>query len=395
MSERIRILTVIRHPVGGIRTYLKYTYGHLDEQKYEFTILTVQGDEAQLILKDLEKFGVNLVEVEGRHPLAGMIWRMFLMIRGRRHWDLIHSQGYTAAMVAVLASVFSRTCHVVTPHEVLRQDQFAGWLGPLKRKILGFLLSRADVIQSVSHDAQENLVEYLPVLRRHPSKLAVIMNGISVEEFDQGSIEGGSTFRKDNGIGDEVVLFGFFGRFMPAKGFTVLIDAVEEIAKGNGIKRDFKVVAVNDGAFIREYKAIIARKGLSNYFLFSGFIPKVAPVMREMDAVVMPSLWEAFGLLATEGMIAGVPVIASNCIGLREAVKDTPAIMVEAGDSHSIAEGMRRFVSDEMRYKEEARRFIPIAKSRFDSRVSAAKLDNLFDEAINHRMKGTVPAGAG
>ncbi|MBZ5538266.1 MAG: glycosyltransferase family 4 protein [Acidobacteriia bacterium] len=395
MTKKIKILTVIRHPVGGIRTYLKYTYGHLDEQKYEFTILTVGGDEGRLILKDLEKFGVNLIEVEARRPLVGMIWRMFLMMRGRRHWDLIHSQGYTAAAVVVLAGVFSRICHVVTPHEVLRQDQFDGLLGPIKRKILGFLLSRADVIQSVSHDAQQNLVEYLPVLRKHPSKLTVIMNGISVEEFDQGPSEGDSTFRKGNGFGDEVVLFGFFGRFMPAKGFTVLIDAVEEISKNNGIKRDFKVVAVNDGAFIREYKAIIAQKGLSNYFLFSGFIPNVAPVMKEMDAVVMPSLWEAFGLLAVEGMIAGVPVIASNCIGLREAVKDTPAIIVESGDSHSIAEGMRRFVSDEIRYKDEARQFIPVAKSRFDSKVTAAKLDVLFDEVINHRKKGTFPTGAG
>jgi hypothetical protein len=31
LSRKIAILVPIRHPVGGIRTYLKYTYGKLDK----------------------------------------------------------------------------------------------------------------------------------------------------------------------------------------------------------------------------------------------------------------------------------------------------------------------------------------------------------------------------
>ena len=32
MNDKLRILTPIRYPVGGIRTYLKYTYGKLDKE---------------------------------------------------------------------------------------------------------------------------------------------------------------------------------------------------------------------------------------------------------------------------------------------------------------------------------------------------------------------------
>lgn len=45
----------------------------------------------------------------------------------------------------------------------------------------------------------------------------------------------------------------------------------------------------------------------------------------------MPSRWVAFGLLAVEALCAGTPLIASDCIGLREVVEDTPAVVVPPG----------------------------------------------------------------
>jgi hypothetical protein len=50
----VRILTVIRYPIGGIRTYLKYMYGNLDKGKYAFIILTAPNAETKIIKRILE-----------------------------------------------------------------------------------------------------------------------------------------------------------------------------------------------------------------------------------------------------------------------------------------------------------------------------------------------------
>jgi glycosyltransferase involved in cell wall biosynthesis len=254
--------------------------------------------------------------------------------------------------------------------------------GKIKRKILARLLGMANIIQSVSYDAQDNLVEFLPYLTRKRKNLTVIKNGIMIDSLVKNTDINKRGYRKEIGIDDDVFLFGFLGRFMPQKGFVYLIDAVEELSKNPQFGNRFKIIAVNDGAFIREYKSIITEKRLLGYFIFHGFIPNVNEILTEMDALVMPSLWEAFGLLAAEAFILGCPVIASSCIGLREVIKDTPAIVSKEKDSHSIAEAMIKFMRNPGAIKEKAIEFMEEARARFDSIHTARQLDNLFDELV-------------
>lgn len=377
MDKKINILTVIRHPVGGIRTYLKYTYGHLSPEKYRFTVVTVKNEEAEVISKDLARFDLKVIEVTGRYCLLSLTYEVFLLLR-REKFQIIHSQGFTAGVLAVIANPFSRVKHLITSHDVFREDQFSSRFSFLKKKCLEILLGNADIIQSVSHDAQENLIAYFPSLVRKV-QLTVILNGITTERLSRGGAYH-SSLRSEIGLKDGVTLFGFLGRFMPQKGFVDLIDAVEKLAKDPEISGRFKIIAVNDGAFIREYKAIIREKGLSDYFVFYGFIPNVDRIMEELDAVVIPSLWEACPLLPMEAFVLGCPVIASECIGLKEVVSGTPAVIVKTKDAYSIAEGLKKVIFNPAPIKKGALEYVEKAIDRFDVRRTAEKLDHLFDE---------------
>lgn len=379
MDKKINILTVIRHPVGGIRTYLKYTYGHLSPERYRFTVVTVKNEEAEVIRKDLARFDLKVIEVAGRYCLLSLTYEVFLLLR-KEKFDVIHSQGFTAGVLAVVANLFSRVKHLITSHDVFREDQFASRSGFLKKKCLEVVLERANIIQSVSHDAQDNLVAYFPSLSRRKDRLRVILNGISTRDFSQKEPVGSFNLRKKLGLKDETVLFGFLGRFMPQKGFVDLIDAVEELSKDREVSDRFKVLAVNDGAFIREYKAIIRKKGLSDYFIFYGFTPNVDQIMQELNAVVIPSLWEACPLLPMEAFVLGCPVIASECIGLKEVVSGTPAVIVKTKDAYSIAEGLKKVIFNPAPIKKAALEYVEKAVDRFDVRRTAEKLDHLFDE---------------
>ena len=70
----------------------------------------------------------------------------------------------------------------------------------------------------------------------------------------------------------------------------------------------------------------------------------VASLMRRAAAVVVPSVYEGFGLPALEGMICGVPVVAARAGALPEVVGD--AGLLVAPDADGLAEGLLRVLGD-------------------------------------------------
>jgi glycosyltransferase involved in cell wall biosynthesis len=70
----------------------------------------------------------------------------------------------------------------------------------------------------------------------------------------------------------------------------------------------------------------------------------VARLMRSAAAVVVPSLYEGFGLPALEGMAAGVPVVAADCGALPE-ICGTAAILVPA-TADGITDGLVEVLTD-------------------------------------------------
>src|SRR5438128_9018880 len=88
-STKLHILTVAKYPLGGIRTYLKYVYGHFDPAKYRFTIVATRFPESSLILQDLSDFEVELDECEEASGNRGLLGATREALR-RSPVDLIH-----------------------------------------------------------------------------------------------------------------------------------------------------------------------------------------------------------------------------------------------------------------------------------------------------------------
>jgi glycosyltransferase involved in cell wall biosynthesis len=187
--------------------------------------------------------------------------------------------------------------------------------------------------------------------------------------------------RKKLGISDTTFLIGFLGRFMPQKGFEYLIEAMDMLVKRHHGSLDIRVLAVGSGDYLEAYKKRVAGKGLANRFVFVPFQPDVAPVYDAADVIVMPSVWEAFGLQAAEALCMGRPIIASDCIGLREAIKDTPAIVVPTGNAAAIADSVSRLILEPPSllfhdFREEARK-------RFDVRKTSSELQTLLISLVS------------
>jgi glycosyltransferase involved in cell wall biosynthesis len=381
VNKTINILVPIRYPVGGIRTYLKYTYGKLDKGRYRFVFIGPQKDCLQIIKNDLSDYSVEIICTDSRHDNLSLLWSIISAIR-KGSFDLIHSQGYTAGVLSNLANVSFGLPHVITLHRTFGSDHTTSSFwddhAAVKKSIITLILKKADVIQSVSNDAQANLLEYFPNLANTPDKLKVIRNGINIYEFDNGVSPGQDIFAKEPGM----FHIGYFGRYMPEKGFDCLIDMVDILVNKYNT-RNFRVQCVGGpGEFFLVYRRDIRTRGLGEFFQFLDFFPNVGPVLKQMDILVIPSLGEACGLISMEGLVCGVPTVAFSCIGLREVLRGTPARMVPVGDSWGLARQVSSIMNDYSAVKQSFTDFVPQARQMFDSAHTAGRLEGLIETLI-------------
>jgi glycosyltransferase involved in cell wall biosynthesis len=383
----LRILNVARYPVGGIRTYLRYTYSRLDPRAYQTTILAAEDKEAHLLPAGLSPMTADLEVVPVRHAVWRLASATDRLLRSRA-FALVHSQGTTAAISSAVPASWHRVPHVVTLHETFREEQFTGRLGAAKRLLLAKLLGLADAVICVSDDAKTNLFEHLRLSREAQSKVTVIVNGVAVDMLLREAPATRPDFRRNWSVDNGTAILGYFGRFMPEKGFDVLLDAVRILKEGNRELPPFVVAAVNDRAFVREYKQRIVELGLESSFFFPGFQASAAGALQELDAVVMPSRREACPLVAMEAMVLGCPLIASDCIGLREVTRGTPALTSVTGDARSLASAIETFLLNRHAHRDAARVYVPRARARFDSSHTVERLSQLFGRVLDAHGRG-------
>lgn len=101
------------------------------------------------------------------------------------------------------------------------------------------------------------------------------------------------------------------------------------------------------GPFTQSQLALIARLGIEKRVQHLGTVPAadLPGVYADADILLMPSLYEGFGLPALEAMACGTPVIVSNQGSLPEVVGDA-GVLVEPTDIEQIADAAERLLTD-------------------------------------------------
>ncbi len=336
----------------------------------ENPILAADVQESDALREDARLLGAELILA----PVSpsGFFWTVFRTLAQRRH-DMIQSQGFSSAITASVANLVFRKPHVLTVHGVLEDRLLQGFKGRLKRLVTNWTICSVDVVYAVSEDILAHVRQHVTCLAGSKVRQVAIMNGIEAEIF-LGSKKSGA-FRARHGFGSDLFLFGFLGRFMPEKGFDRIINALVFLEK-DSVSRDYRLVAVGSGDYKTHYETMALEKGVSHRISFLPFHQDVASIYQDLDAVVMPSNWEACPLQPMEALVSGVPIITSDCIGLREVVRDTPAIMVPSGNSSALAAAMKDVLHGDWSPHFEA--FRAEAAEKFNVKHSAIKVADLF-----------------
>ncbi len=158
------------------------------------------------------------------------------------------------------------------------------------------------------------------LLREHgvTKAIEVIPTGVEVEVFGQGD---GAALRQRLGIPGDAFIVGHVGRLAPEKNCRFLAEAV-----GAYLKRvpNARFLLAGEGPLSEEIAQVLQNLGVKDRYHHLGMLEKreVVNVYHAMDVFAFSSHSETQGMVLTEAMAAGTPVVAVAASGVNDVLRD-------------------------------------------------------------------------
>lgn len=148
--------------------------------------------------------------------------------------------------------------------------------------------------------------------------ITVVPTGVEMERFADGDGEG---MRRRLGIPPDAFVVGHVGRLAAEKNLEFLGRAVRDFLAGQPRAR---FLVAGRGPAADGLRAIFAAAGSSERLHMAGALEgsRLADAYHAMDVFAFSSKSETQGMVLTEAMAAGVPVVALDASGVRELVQD-------------------------------------------------------------------------
>jgi glycosyltransferase involved in cell wall biosynthesis len=298
---------------GGGETYLFLLADRLPRDRFALSVLCPPEG---ILPARLRKIGVPAIPFEIPRLLsAAALLRLRHLLRQHRP-DIVQSHGARTNLYAAVAGRLARVPIIVcTIHNSLYDYPISS----IRRSLyllgerLTFALS--DRIVCVAEALAQDLTGRSG---RDPRKVQVIQNGVDLEAFDPGTVDGWRA-RREFGVEEDTPLIGIVGRMTAQKGHLDLLKALVQI---KAAIPTVKALIVGDGPLRPELVQYARTHRLDDCCIFTGMREDIPTIMAALDIVALPSLSEGLPFILLEAMAMGKPVVATRVNGVSEVVED-------------------------------------------------------------------------
>ena len=156
-----------------------------------------------------------------------------------------------------------------------------------------------------------------------------------------------------------------WGRVQYEKGFQVLVRAVSSLrSRVPGIE----CIIGGRGSYLPDLQSQIDLEGASDLVVLPGFLADelLRDTVHRAGCVVIPSLYEPFGIVALEALAGGAPLIVARTGGLAELIDGTGAgLLFEPGNAEELAACIERVLTDDALAEEMRRRGASLLADRY------------------------------
>lgn len=189
-------------------------------------------------------------------------------------------------------------------------------------------LSLLGISNAITQDLRKNLKDWAP------DQLMTFYNHLDVDQV-VSQVRSKEQARAELGLPINAYIVGNVGRLHPDKNQKTLIKGFARAQ--SHLPNDALLVILGSGRLEQELKRLALDLGVADKVRFLGQVSNAKALFSAFDLFALPSDHEPFGMVLLEAMAAKVPVIATDCGGAPEIVKDSQALF-PLGDMQALAQ---------------------------------------------------------
>lgn len=311
-GEKIHLDYAIRFKERGYNVFLAARKG---------TKLAIQGEK-----EGLNIFHVSLGNFSFFNPIKH--WRLKIFFKRNKIDTVIISSSHdlkTGSFAAKKANV-KNICY----YRVLAV--------PIKNSALNrtIFCEKLTHIIANSEETKKTILQHLNGTI-DSKNIDIVYQGLDIKAADESQKV--KLFEKRN-----VPTIGNAGRLTEQKGQHHLI-RIAEILKRDGY--DFQIFIAGTGDLYNQLANEISNKKLNDNIILLGFVEDVNSFMHQIDIFALTSIWEGFGYVIAEAMLAKKPVIAFNKTSNPELITDSKTgYLIDYPDLEEFAKQIKKLIDN-------------------------------------------------
>ena len=351
------------------------------EQLLLTVVKNINGDRYKIIVCCLSEFGPLADEVAkaGADVLqlhharksndAGVVRELMCVIR-ERQISIVHTHTFSSNFYGRVVAVLGRVPVIVnTQHNVYRHRT-------TKQVVSDFVMARFTDGMIANSEAVKRFTArqlMIPIER-----FRVIYNCIDTSVFEERKSR--EEVLASLGIPSDAFVISVVAKLWKQKGHRYLLEAMRGISTEMPAAR---LLIVGTGPLDLELRTLAASLGVAESVHFLGARRDVPDLLGASDLLVLPSLWEGFGIALCEAMYSELPVVATNVDGIPEVVSNgDTGLLVTPRDPVALERAILTLACNEEVRRRMGRRGKERVLANFSPKRHVTQLEEFYEDLL-------------
>ena len=206
-------------------------------------------------------------------------------------------------------------------------------------------------------------------------RVTVVPNGTDLQRFPHGR-ESSAEARRRWGLPASGPILGAVARLAAQKNLGVFLRAAAQVAARHP---EAIFLLAGTGEEEAALKREAARLGLGERCRFLGHVADMPQLYPALDVMVLPSIFEGFGLVIVEALLCGAAVVASEVAGARDYLRDgEDCFFARPDDVETFARHMLALVEDPALRERQTRSARAVIERELSSTAMARRIEAVY-----------------